>query len=332
MYKTKFFKFYLLTSLLLMNSFASYKAFGSEQNLQAEINLNKSVYLLREPIFLTTSVRNTGKEGVPMIPRDINGLLLKNSKGEVIPPHTYVSGCRFIAIEVKSDGTEEVHTEVNVAEPETVSFKYTFDILRYYGITEDKRRDPPYLPPDEYTVQNVHYLYKWKDKEKGEREELRSNVVKFKVIEPTGFEKEACELLREGYILRKNKQAEEAMNRYNEIIEKYPNSIYASSALYRVASIYNINLIDKRKSLQEYEKLIDRHVNSEHAVKAIGHVAIILYNLGEHEKIKEVVTEIAGKHKDNKKIVEEVNRITKKLRRGHYHPKAFRPKKPIEER
>ena len=75
-------------------------------------------------------------------------------------------------------------------------------------------------------------------------------------------------LLRIGQLLENNNNFQEALNFYQQIIDKYSEGIYVDEALFFSAEIYRKNLIDIDKAKANYEKIIFKHEDSIYFVEA----------------------------------------------------------------
>jgi hypothetical protein len=95
---------------------------------------------------------------------------------------------------------------------------------------------------------------------------IKSNTIKFKVIEPKGDEKKALDLYLEAEKLswckdKDPKKWEQAFYRYLELADKYPKSVYAPVALY--ASLFKAHVIkDKNVVVSVCKKLIENYPES----------------------------------------------------------------------
>jgi tetratricopeptide (TPR) repeat protein len=75
-------------------------------------------------------------------------------------------------------------------------------------------------------------------------------------------------LLRIGKIYEKQGDFAQALASYQEILDKYPESIYLDEALYFAADIYNVRLKDVEKAKSYYEKVIFSHQDSIYFIDA----------------------------------------------------------------
>jgi tetratricopeptide (TPR) repeat protein len=75
-------------------------------------------------------------------------------------------------------------------------------------------------------------------------------------------------LLRLGKLYEKQNDFQQALNNYQEIIDKHPESIYVDEALFFSAEIYRKQLLDNEKAKANYEKIIFAHEDSIYFVEA----------------------------------------------------------------
>ena len=69
-------------------------------------------------------------------------------------------------------------------------------------------------------------------------------------------------------ILNKQKKTEEAIQKYNKIIENHKEEIRADNALFELAKIYDYQLSQKEKAMSLYEKLFLDYSGSVLAIEA----------------------------------------------------------------
>jgi TolA-binding protein len=55
---------------------------------------------------------------------------------------------------------------------------------------------------------------------------------------------------------------------YANIVEFYPNDLYGDDALYKEAELYDYVLIDKEKSKELYQALLEKYPGSIYVVQA----------------------------------------------------------------
>jgi hypothetical protein len=130
------------------------------------------------------------------------------------------------------------------------------DVSGYYGVT-NVGEYTCYI----YTQPSAVLHFPW----------TKSNTIKFKVIEPKGDEKKALDLFLEAEKLKYSrdkiyggrdlKKAELGFLKYQELVDKYPNSIYAPLALQEAIGIYlySENPEDLKKIIPVCLKLIENY-------------------------------------------------------------------------
>ena len=90
--------------------------------------------------------------------------------------------------------------------------------------------------------------------------------------------KNEVELLQEGKTAQDSSKFLLAIESYQEIINRFQGSMYADSALYRIAVIYNNDLHDYGKAVQSYQRYYALFPKSKEAPTALFLSAFILNN------------------------------------------------------
>jgi hypothetical protein len=191
--------------------------------------------------------------------------ILKNSKGEILP----------------KNGMHGDSPSRDVKPSETNFTENLMDL-------EEKNS----LPPDEYVLNKVY-------------DKFLSNEVKFKIVEPTGEEAKAYELMKkEKELMSKKNYIDTTIQQQKEFIKLYPNSIYTPEVykdLINTLTLKNEN----SKALEVCKELIDRYPDSWTACRVIRYELVqCLRELGKSQKEANI---LAQKHKGTKietKIVE----------------------------
>jgi len=145
-----------------------------------------------------------------------------------------------------------------------------------FGTLERLMSGRSYLKPDTYKIKATYKQY------------LESNELTFTVLNPMGAEKIAYGIWKEGYAHQIKKKLESLIEKWKELTERYPKSVYAPSAL-RELCYY-----DSPNSRKHAERLLSKYPNSGYSGYAIG---ILLQNKPEEEKAKiyqEVEKKYAG--------------------------------------
>lgn len=211
--------------------------------IKREIQLSKTSFLVREPIWILISYTNVSQEPQKTRGVDVDNLVVIDSFGNRYQTPVCSYNLGFLTL----------------APNETSS--YEFNILQYYGIEESKFKIRFYLPAEHYTVYDVQGKYK-------------SNILEFDVINPEGDELKAMRLLKEGYDLHIEKKGEEAVKKFREIVEGYPHSFYAPMALDTEITTYRYSLDDNDTALERCYELIEKYPTSGSASKHVAGVAL----------------------------------------------------------
>ena len=265
-------KFFLPLSLLLLYCFIFSAAaigqrgrnLGKPAQLEARLKLYKNRYLLREPIWVKVSATNVGEQSGWFYFVTFEGLRIKDSRGSSFPCH--ISSSLF-PVTVESGVTLEKED----------------NILFYFGRSESEYKSWWYLPPATYTI--YYELNK----------NTRSSVDTFQVVEPTGDEAKAMNLLKESFDLLAVKKIDDALKKINRLIKNYPQCSYAPFAMLRKISIYRIYLEDLDKALTTCYRLISAHVRSREAVRCV-----------------EIISAVHQTKKDKNGFVNAMNNLIKK--------------------
>ena len=83
----------------------------------------------------------------------------------------------------------------------------------------------PFIPTGQYTIQS-HF------------EDATSNVISFTIVEPNSVEEEALRLIEEASELRAHEEFDLAGRKFREVVDNYPNSVYAEKCYY-MSHIYS---------------------------------------------------------------------------------------------
>jgi hypothetical protein len=197
------------------------KDLGKPAKLSAQLEIYKTEYLLREPIWVKLRAINVGDEKGYFY--FYTSLHIQDSKGQAYP-------CQVN--ETIFPTTLEPHETLD----------YEFNVLNEYGVPEeDKFRIFRYLPPEKYTI---YYSLK---------KNVKSSAYHFTVAQPEGDELRAMNLLKESYDLFMARKWEESTNKMREIFQKYPKSTYAPFCLLRTANTLQefYKLIEKYPNSRE---------------------------------------------------------------------------------
>jgi hypothetical protein len=198
----------ILLSLLII---AFHSANSEVSRLKLAISLSKNTYLLGECIWIDATGKNIGKDTVRFFgffPLNHGPFYIevKNFKGEIIP---------------FSGGTYTTTNNTGwILEPED-EYLATYNLLEQF--TTDKgilHHIWGKLPVGKYSVRASY-------------REIQSNELSFEIVEPTGEEKLAYEMLQEGFVSwRRDRDRNTYAEKLLTLSNKYPKSVYAEKALH----------------------------------------------------------------------------------------------------
>jgi tetratricopeptide (TPR) repeat protein len=139
-------------------------------------------------------------------------------------------------------------------------------------------------------------------------ERTKSNTIKIKVIEPEGEEKKALDMFLEAERLKYSrdkerggrdlKKAELGFLKYQEVVDKYPNSVYAPLALSSAWGTYRYsqNLEDTKKNIPVYKRLIESYPNSHYVASAFCGLVETYENFKDKSGAIQSMKELIKKH------------------------------------
>jgi hypothetical protein len=215
---------------------------GKPAELQAELRLYKTEYLLREPIWINIKVTNIGKEDGWFYFNSRMGLVIQDAKGKKYPCNVQASQ---FPVTIKVGDT----------------LKDEFDLLVDYGISDNKFKLFGYLPPGRYTL-----FYSVK---KG----VKTEIDTFTIVQPKDEELKVMNLLKESYDLFIGKKYNEYIEKLNQIIYGYSQSNYAPHALFQKVTMYYIGAVpDLDKTIESYYQMLDTYPNSREAVEVLSYL------------------------------------------------------------
>jgi len=269
-------KFLRISTFLILSSFFAFcsKAIAPPRGyvmkkppiLEAKLEFFKTKYLVREPIWVKVQVTNIGDKEGDFYFMTSDRLIIKDPKGKVYPSNISVE---YIA-------------PVTIGPHETLENE--FEVLASYGLPEHRFAKGWwwYLPPNKYTVYyELSYLL---------NKNVKSPVDTFEVLEPKGNEIKAMNLLVDSFNLLIEKKTKESLEKLDNLIHQYPNSVYASFAWLRKISIHRIYL-----DSTTCNELIEKYPDSREAIAAI-----------------KVMSAIYQTQKDKKGFVNAMNDLIKK--------------------
>ena len=98
------------------------------------------------------------------------------------------------------------------------------------------------------------------------------------LVLPSCSTKNEKELFSEGQAAEEQSDFQIAIERYQEILDRFPGNAHADSALYRIAVIYNNDLHDFVKAVHSYQKYYATFPNSSVAPTALFLCGFIFNN------------------------------------------------------
>ena len=252
-----------------------------------KIKTEKKVYFILEPIWISTLIKNKNKKG-PDIPRYTAGenYYILNSKGERLKP---VGNIDYFDIPPMSPN--EIIEEKK-------------DIVSVYGFKDGLLGN--YLPSDTYSIK-----YVWRQ---SGFEPLFSNEIKIIVKEPSGIEKNAMELLKEGIRKHKEKDIEGADKEYYELVDIYPNSVYATKALMYIMlnHSYKKGIEHDEKRIQATKTLLEKYPNNKYINRCFRYIKDYYNKINDSEGLRDYLNKLAEITSDKKlkeKIIKELNNL-----------------------
>ena len=226
--------------LVILVVFLSSLLSRASEKLLIRIWTDKDTFLVQEPIPVHYEVKNISDSTMRLSFGMINeDFVIKDQQGR-----GYATHLRF--------SFSGVGDSLNPGE----NHQGSLDIAGWYGVLNIGEYTC-YI----YTQPSAVLHFPW----------IKSNTIKFNVIEPKGDEKKALDMFLEAEKLKYSrdrihggrdlKKAELGFIKYQEFVDKYPNSIYAPSALQAAIGIYlySENPEDLKKIIPVCLKLIENY-------------------------------------------------------------------------
>ncbi len=224
--------------------------------LSVQLSADKTTYYVSEPIFVNLKFYNRTGKPVPIYYVSFEHLIIKDDRGRVYhsnfniwgTTHTIAPGDSFVSdIELLSD---------------------------YCSLNLKRETDIFGFPAGTYTV-----LLKFRN----EDVQTSSNTLTFQIIEPVGAEKEALKLYSKmrymgSYPRKFNYQ--ETIKVGLILVEKYPKSVYAPSAL----MLANVKEEAHSSSLRFFEQLVKNYPNDKVASSSVLHHFLVIENYNLEQK------------------------------------------------
>lgn len=230
---------------------------GHSLVVHIEILGEKKSYLYGEYVVIKSYIWNKGNKEERVIPsfgenrfiiKDVNGKELKRKRRLIISANYTVIP--------------------SVAPGETISYIQKAPVV--------------FLPPGEYNVKAYHLIPNNTDN----YDTLKSNMIKIKIVDPKGKEKEAFELYKEALHLNKKPTLKESTKKLSQLLIEYPLSVYAPSAFYMLIARkpykeYTINTLEKKGIELSADEFLKRYPNS-------GLGALVVSTIGDLGGKKEI--------------------------------------------
>ncbi|MEW6687199.1 MAG: hypothetical protein AB1393_13520 [Candidatus Edwardsbacteria bacterium] len=311
------------------------------------IRLNKSVYLVGEPIWVTSWVTNETDTTIRIMREFIENLYIVNSKGD----RATRRGVHFTKVALPP------YEEIWEIGPLKSSSIWIHDITEFYGYGSERAAMGGWFQsfsPDEYTVKYTvtsipeiwqknlwifavknarellelkkKYGYKQEDEGKGwhKRERYASEPVKFTVIRPTGEEKKVYELMLSAHDVKK---PYETLRRYEHILNNYPNSAYAEVAFYEIIGVYETRFYWKAPQVpveilrRKCYEFLERYPNSYFGIRVVSTIAnmcgfsmeekiVELERIGKKYKTEHIQYAVKKELKEQKEKLEQIKKGT----------------------
>lgn len=286
-----FLKIFIILGVL----FASPSTRAGEE-LKIDIWIDKDEFLMHEPIVVHYKVANIGDSmaylNFQMIEEDF---VVEDENGNRYRSHirgTYGGGELF--------APGETHTD-------------NLDIGGRYGVNS----------VGEYTCYVHSYPFFCSD-----AEVLNSNTIKFKVVRPTGEEEKALNLFLKAEKLEWTRSgtggpdsSKEAMAfvKYQELVDRYPKSVYAPKALNAAAGVYfySRTLDQRRRIIPVCIRLIEEYPDSYYFhlsfTKLLHTYEIVKDKVGAIKTLRELI-----KKHPNTRVSEEAERRIRKVEKWEF--------------
>lgn len=232
------------------------------------ISSDKEEYISHEAILINIEINNYGKPGLRLNNNILEFFIITDSNNN-----------RF---SVNYHSYSDKSNEMNIGE----TVKMQVNVISYYGmINDDTGNFSTYFPPGTYSIQ---YIYRYPG-----YPPIESNIISVSVKEPIGDEKLALNFLRQGWAAQKEKDIEKAVDFYQKVYGKYPNSIYASTAINEEFIISKLIRPDITKMLKLSQKMLEEYPESEHAIRCMR----AFYKIKEAKEGKNIAIEALNKIK-----------------------------------
>jgi hypothetical protein len=252
----------VLVILLLLS--VARGAIADDQELKLEIGLSKSTFLVAEPIWLDVTLANVSTDTVRitwMSPSHRNGwfdIELKDGQGNVMP---YEGRVALMASSSGPDGWV-LHAQEKYYE--------CFDLLEFFRSSRMKGL---------VYVMFLRFLDPGKYEVRARYGGIHSNKVSFEVVEPTGDEKQAHQLLHKAFSLLSEKKSDLQRQKLQELIDRFPASVYVEKA---------------HRELFQPDELLRKFPNSGYCEFILRHLTGKLARDDKREFLEKVIQDYPG--------------------------------------
>jgi len=280
-----------VVSLLLSLFFTVATIYGQTNNHQSPylnlitISTEKDHFLSQEAIWIFINFVNTTKDTLRINRSALReGLRVGAIQGPRVPKYLRGSGIPTSFV-VPGD-----------------SLFALVDLNTYYGTRGGVYHGWRFIPKGGYRVYIKLPSYR-----------ITSDTVEITVSEPEGEELKALNLLTEGMKLSETVGGErkaaiaKAYKKFEELVEKYPHSLYAPKALDEAAGCYMYVSGEEEKALQKFRELLEKYPESPYYLLAIACIEVIYENDKDKAGALREMKELMKKH-PNSKIADRVRR------------------------
>lgn len=269
------------------NNFSDNKKFDTKINISSQ----KTQYYIYERILIDFEIINGETTGPRIDNKEEQGWVVKFD-GKIILRQFFFSDC----LEYKSMKPGEL-------------IRGKIDITSVYDLPDSLisgSSNLPCWPIGNYTIQRI-----WKE---SGFQPIESNIISIKVIDPPEKEKGALHIFQIANSYEKKKDDLNAIQRYWELVENYPSSIYSELALKRIIILNYFN--DDKKCqdvlLSAGKKFLELHPESNDTELVIRSINRYFRKFKNDEKKKEVYEDLINTTKSEKlkkRLEEIVNKI-----------------------
>ena len=284
--KMVFKRSFALTLFVFLLLLVEPKLVISAGQLQIEIWSDKAEYLTREPLSVHYKIKNVSDKPVIMIFHAMKGYFkIKDKQGREYP-NTASFSYGFISDTLKPNDSIEGSEGIDAR----------------YGIVRSNEYTCYLESPDWVNTPLT-----------------KSNEIKIVVKDPKDDEKESLDLYLEAEKLAwckdtNRKKWELGFLKYQELVNKYPKSVYAPQSLYgaMLVYLYSSNLEERRKIIPVCKRLIEEYPNSYPFIDAFTELVDTYKILKDKEGAIKTMQELIKKH-PNTRISEEAQRRLKEI-------------------